>query len=82
MIHGDNKGLVIPPRVAACQVVVIPIPNAKMEESKRDELLDRAQAIFDDLEGAGIRAEKDFRINYTPGQLVVLKPLFCCFQKF
>jgi prolyl-tRNA synthetase len=26
MVHGDNKGLVLPPRVANVQVIIIPIP--------------------------------------------------------
>lgn len=67
MVHGDNKGLVIPPRVAAIQVVVIPIPNAKMADDKRDELMEQAEVIFSQLKAAGIRVTKDFRINYTPG---------------
>ena len=36
MVHGDDKGLVLPPRIAPTQVVVITIPNAKLdEETKR-----------------------------------------------
>ena len=37
MVHGDNKGLVLPPRVAPLQVVVVTIPNSKLsaEDSKK-----------------------------------------------
>ena len=36
MVHGDDKGLVLPPRIAPTQVVVITIPNSKLdEETKR-----------------------------------------------
>lgn len=78
MVHGDNKGLVIPPRVAAIQVVVIPIPNAKMADDKRDELMEQAEVIYNQLQEAGIRVTKDFRINYTPGVVFDLgSPVKC-----
>ena len=37
MVHGDNKGLVLPPRVAPLQVVVVTIPNSKLsaEDAKK-----------------------------------------------
>lgn len=38
MVHGDNKGLVLPPRVAPLQVVVVPIPNSKLSEQQQAEL--------------------------------------------
>lgn len=67
MIHGDSKGLVIPPRMAATQVVVIPIPNAKMEETAKEALMAKAEELFQALKAVGVRVEKDFRLNYTPG---------------
>lgn len=35
MTHGDDKGLVLPPRLAPRQVVIIPIPNSKTTEEQR-----------------------------------------------
>lgn len=67
MTHGDDKGLVIPPRVAQVQVVVIPIPNSKMGEEATKAMLDRAAAIAAELKAAGVRVTTDTRDNYTPG---------------
>ncbi|KAI7837371.1 hypothetical protein COHA_008810 [Chlorella ohadii] len=67
MTHGDDKGVVIPPRVAQIQVVVIPIPNSKLGEEAVKAMLDRADAIAADLKAAGVRVTVDRRDNYTPG---------------
>jgi len=67
MVHSDDKGLVIPPRVAATQVVVIPIPNTKMSDEEKQGMLDKAEELCQTLYDAGIRATKDFRENYTAG---------------
>lgn len=67
MIHGDDKGVVIPPRVAALQVVMIPIVNAKLKQEEKEALFAQAEALHNQLVEAGIRVAKDFRENYTPG---------------
>ena len=67
MIHGDDKGVIVPPRVSSWQIVVIPIINAKMNLEGKESLLKQAELLYQDLKTAGIRAEKDFRENYTPG---------------
>merc|ERR1711934_472480 len=38
MVHGDDKGLVLPPRVASVQIVVIPIPKANMTDEQRAKM--------------------------------------------
>ena len=38
MVHGDDKGLVLPPRVAPQQVVVVTIPNTKLTQEESDRL--------------------------------------------
>ena len=63
MIHGDDKGLVLPPKVAQIQVVIVPIVSKK----NKDEINEVAQTVFTDLKKAGIRAKVDSRINYKPG---------------
>ena len=67
MVHGDNKGLVLPPKVAFTQIVIIPIHFAADEESKRDAVTKSAGLINDSLKNAGVLVTLDDRENYTPG---------------
>jgi len=64
MVHGDDRGLVLPPRVAPLQVVVVPIPY-KDQDNKA--LTQKARELADLLEEAGVRVRLDDRPNYTPG---------------
>ena len=63
MTHGDDSGLILPPRVAPHQVVVVPIPRG----SWRETVLPRAQEIVDELRAGGVRVTMDDREEYTPG---------------
>ena len=68
MVHGDDKGLVLPPRVAQVQVIVIPCGiTATMSEDERASLTSRCKQFVADMNGAGIRCRGDFRDNYSPG---------------
>jgi prolyl-tRNA synthetase len=63
MVHGDDRGLILPPQVAPIQVVIVPIhkdKNAKMVKEK-------ARKIEFELKRAGIRAYMDDRDEYTSG---------------
>ena len=53
MVHGDNNGLVLPPRVAPIQVVVIPVAQHK------EGVLEANQAVVDRLRAAGFRVKMD-----------------------
>ncbi|MCO5591601.1 hypothetical protein L7F22_045590 [Adiantum nelumboides] len=64
MIHGDDKGLVLPPRVATVQVVVIPVPYKNVDSSV---MLDACHEVSQKLESAGLRVKEDTRDNYPPG---------------
>jgi prolyl-tRNA synthetase len=64
MLHGDDKGLVIPPQIAPIQVVLIPI-YFKTEQS--DAITAKARTIVETLKKEGIEAHADFRDQYTPG---------------
>ena len=64
MIHGDDKGLVIPPRVAPIQVVFVPI---HYKESDRTIILQTIDNIAKALEKHAIRIFVDDREQYTPG---------------
>ena len=61
MCHGDDKGLVVPPRLASHQVVVLVI---KDEEGVGDA----ARALVDEIQGAGIRVKLDDRTDTSFGR--------------
>jgi prolyl-tRNA synthetase len=63
MTHGDDGGLILPPRVAPYQVVIVPI----MRGNTRDMVLERARAMRDDLVAHGVRVMLDDRDTQTPG---------------
>ncbi|KAK6539785.1 ribose-phosphate pyrophosphokinase 1 [Orbilia ellipsospora] len=68
MIHGDNKGLVLPPRVAGHQVVIVPCGiTTKTSDSNREVLYRDITDIANKLTDAGIRVKADLRDSYSPG---------------
>src|SRR5947199_8247960 len=68
MIHGDNKGLVLPPRVAQYNVVIVPVGiTVKTSDKERKELYDAIYKIAATLEKAGARVKVDDRDVYSPG---------------
>lgn len=63
MVHGDDKGLIIPPKIAPIQVVIVPIfkdKNALIVKAK-------AKEILQSLKNAGLRVHLDDRDEYTSG---------------
>ena len=60
MTHGDNNGLVLPPRIAPIQVVVLPIAQHK------EGVVEKAQELIGRLKAAGLRVKGDFSDN-SPG---------------
>jgi prolyl-tRNA synthetase len=58
MTHGDDSGLILPPRVAPIQAVVIPIPARSDEEASR--VSDAVSRVIKELTAAGVRAEADW----------------------
>nr|CAD7393466.1 unnamed protein product [Timema cristinae] len=68
MIHADNQGLVLPPRVASVQVVIVPCGiTASMKEADRRSLLSSCEQLEKDLKDKGLRVKGDYRDNYSPG---------------
>jgi prolyl-tRNA synthetase len=63
MTHGDDKGLVLPPRIAPYQVVIVPIGRG----GQAAEVAEAAAALARRLAGAGIRAHVDDRPQLSPG---------------
>ena len=64
MTHGDDQGLVMPPKLAPIQAVIVPIYKSDAEKSKVIEVADR---VFFELKAAGIRVKMDDRQEVTPG---------------
>ncbi len=53
MVHGDNSGLVLPPRIAPTQIMVIPI------RQQQEGVLDKAEEVREALVKSGLRAKLD-----------------------
>jgi len=62
MVHGDDQGLQLPPRVAPIQAVVVPIWRKDEERAQVLEFVDRVRAA-----SGGLRVHVDDRDQYTPG---------------
>jgi len=63
MAHGDDKGLVLPPKVAPLHVVIVPI----VFEKKKREVLKKARQIEKKIKEANYSVKLDDREEYTPG---------------
>jgi len=63
MTHSDDQGLVLPPTVAPEQVVIVPI----WQEDTKDDVLEYAESVREELAEAGIRVELDDRDERNPG---------------
>lgn len=62
MVHGDDRGLVLPPRLAPVQAVIVPIISKKAQA----EVLQAARALAGELKEL-VRLELDDREEYSPG---------------
>lgn len=58
MAHSDNQGLIIPPKIAPTQVVIIPFLR-KNDEELTNRLLDKSKQIAAELKSKGIRVSID-----------------------
>jgi len=64
MVHGDDKGLVLPPRIAPVQVVIVPIFFNDDEKKMVDA---RAREVQSELQTERLSVEYDSREQFTPG---------------
>src|SRR4051812_16361318 len=64
MAHSDDEGLILPPRIAPLQVVIVPIYKGEEQKSQLDE---RAKAIASELKKAGVIVKYDDSDNNRPG---------------
>ncbi|KAG8946576.1 hypothetical protein FRC03_001349 [Tulasnella sp. 419] len=68
MVHGDNQGLVLPPRVAAVQVIIVPCGiTSKLSDEQRKAIPDACLDLERRLKKIGVKAKVDLREGYTPG---------------
>ncbi|KAI8581327.1 hypothetical protein K450DRAFT_232526 [Umbelopsis ramanniana AG] len=68
MVHGDDKGLVLPPRVANVQAVLIPCGlTVKSKQEDYDAIYGACTDVAAKLKKAGVKSKTDLRDNYTPG---------------
>jgi prolyl-tRNA synthetase len=63
LVHGDDRGLRLPPRIAPTQAVIVPIWRGKNKGEVRRE----AEALYTELKNSGIRMEVDLDEEHSPG---------------
>lgn len=63
MVHGDDQGLRLPPRIAPIQTVIVPIYK---NDDERTRVMEAADRVFGALKAAGIKVKLDDR-DETPG---------------
>lgn len=67
MVHGDDKGLVLPPRIAKLQTILIPVGiNKSTTPEDRQKHEDKLHELRQTLKKAGVRTDVDLRDGYTP----------------
>jgi len=64
MVHGDDQGLILPPRLAPTQVIVVPIYKT---DEERAAVFEVARKTHDALAASGIRVRVDEREGTSPG---------------
>jgi prolyl-tRNA synthetase len=64
MVHGDDKGLIMPPKVAPTQIVIVPIP---FKGQDAEAIAAKTTEIAETLKNNSLRVILDDRQEYTPG---------------
>jgi prolyl-tRNA synthetase len=68
LVHGDDKGAVIPPRVANVQAVLVPVGlNNKTSDEDREHVVNEIDKLAKTLKSAGVRSYLDDREGYSAG---------------
>jgi prolyl-tRNA synthetase len=68
LVHGDDKGLVVPPRVSNIQAVLVPVGlNNKTSDEDREHVVNEVDKLAKTLKAAGVRAHLDDREGYSAG---------------
>lgn len=67
MIHSDDKGLVLPPRIAKIQAIIIPLGiTSKTTDETKQKLSEKVEQLRVIFKNAKIRSDVDTREGYTP----------------
>jgi prolyl-tRNA synthetase len=61
--HGDDNGIVLPPKIAPIQIVIVPVPY----KGKEQQINKACEKVADKLKNADYRIELDLRSELTPG---------------
>ncbi len=64
MVHGDDQGLILPPRIAPTQIVLVPIYK---NDAEKGPVMAASSRIEAELKAAGLRLRIDDREEVTPG---------------
>jgi prolyl-tRNA synthetase len=68
MVHGDDKGLVMPPMVSQIQVVIIPCGiRVKTSDEEKNAIYAKVEEIECALKKLDVRVKADIRDTYSPG---------------
>ena len=68
LTHGDDKGLILPPRIAKIQAIIIPAGiTAKTSARDKEAVYEKIREMLATLQSAGVRTKADLRDEYTPG---------------
>ncbi|XP_043604347.1 LOW QUALITY PROTEIN: bifunctional glutamate/proline--tRNA ligase [Bombus pyrosoma] len=68
MVHGDDKGLVLPPNVACIQAIIVPCGiTASTTPQQRELLFSECNKLLGELSKDSLRVKADYRSNRTPG---------------
>ncbi|NBB77169.1 MAG: proline--tRNA ligase, partial [Bacteroidetes bacterium] len=65
MTHSDDKGLVVPPKLAAVQVMVVPIYR---NDEQREQVMQYAEPMIREIKALGLKIKLDDRENIQPGR--------------
>ena len=63
MVHGDDKGLILPPKIAPVQIAIVPI----IFKGKEEVVMAMAKEVSKQLKANNLSVELDDRDTYTPG---------------
>jgi len=64
MLHGDDRGLIVPPHTAPIQIVIVPI---HFKDRNKEGINEKTRKVTQILKSAGFRVHLDDREQYTPG---------------
>ncbi|MCK5519672.1 MAG: proline--tRNA ligase, partial [Candidatus Marinimicrobia bacterium] len=64
MTHGDDKGLILPPRLAPYQIVIVPIYRSDEDKSS---VMNYVDSLNKELKDKGVRTHVDMRESMSPG---------------